>query len=76
MGPELLLANFTASGYWDPINSTEAFQIPSPLLNSLGSGFTFPEKAPTSQHAFVSGVYALAVAGEWGQVVVLHFTVT
>ena len=76
MGPERLLANFTASGYWDPINSTEASQFPSPLLNGPGSGFTFPETSPRPQHAFVSGVYTLAVADEWGQVVVLHFTVT
>jgi hypothetical protein len=79
-----LTSTFNVSGYWAyPINSSEAedaFTVPNPECLSSGIpdciGFQYPEVGPFAQHAFVPGLYTLAVADEWGQTVVLHFTVT
>ncbi|MGH9920914.1 MAG: hypothetical protein ACRD6W_18855, partial [Nitrososphaerales archaeon] len=40
------------------------------------TGFQYPEVGPFAQHGFIPGLYTLAVADEWGQAVVLHFSVT
>jgi hypothetical protein len=78
-----LTSTFNVSGYWAyPINSSEAedaFTVPSPECMSSGIpdciGFQYPEVGPFAQHAFIPGLYTLAVADEWGQTVVLHFAV-
>jgi len=79
-----LTSIFNVSGYWAyPINSSEAEDVSTPPdPECLSSGipdcitFNYPEVGPFAQHAFIPGVYTLAVADEWGQTVVLHFTVT
>jgi hypothetical protein len=79
-----LTSTFSVSGYWAySINSSEAedaFTPPNPECMSSGIPdcitFNYPEVGPFAQHAFVPGAYTLAVADEWGQTVVLHFTVT
>lgn len=79
-----LTSTFSVSGYWAyPINSSEAedaFTPPNPECMSSGVpdciGFQYPEVGPFAQHAFIPGPYTLAVADEWGQTVVLRFTVT
>jgi hypothetical protein len=77
-----LTSIFSVSGYWAyPINSSEAddsLTPPSPECMSSGIpdciGFNYPEAGPYAQHVFTPGLYTLAVADEWGQAVVLHFT--
>lgn len=78
-----LTSTFNVSGYWAyPINSSEAedaFTPPTPECTSSGIpdciGFQYPEVGPFAQHAFIPGLYTLAVADEWGQTVILHFAV-
>lgn len=78
-----LTSNFTVSGYWAyPINGSEAADVatpPRPECTSSGipdcTTFNYPEVGLFAQHAFVPGLYTLAVADEWGQAVVLHFSV-
>lgn len=75
LGSIRLSTNFTLAGYWDyPISPAETREF----LTPIGYGFTFmyPEVSPTPAHAFVPGVYTLVAVDEWGQSVVLHFTVT
>jgi hypothetical protein len=79
-----LTSIFSVSGYWAyPINSSEAEDVSTPPNpECLSSGipdcitFNYPEVGPFAQHAFIPGVYTLAVVDEWGQTVVLHFAVT
>ncbi|HUI23195.1 MAG TPA: hypothetical protein VLY82_02250 [Nitrososphaerales archaeon] len=78
-----LASNFTVDGYWTyPINSSEARDLltPSkpctlPEICSPSITFNFPEVGPIAEHQFTSGLYALVVDDEWGQVVILHFSV-
>ena len=68
-------SNFSVAGYWGyPLS---AFGDSGDLYTPTGSGssFQYPEVGPLTSHAFVPGVYTLAVADEWGQTVVIHFTV-
>jgi hypothetical protein len=62
-GPYQLGFSFTTSGYWD--------------LGNLSSAANPPiiDERPPSAMAFVPGVYTVAIEDEWGQVVVLNFTV-
>jgi hypothetical protein len=74
LGPYRLSTNFTVSGYWDyPINATEAQDIYTPYNG--GVTFRYPEVSPIPAHVFVPGVYTLVTVDEWGQSVILHFTV-
>lgn len=78
-----LEANFTVDGYWAyPINSSEAediFTPPTPECTASGIPdcitYQFPEAGPFAQHGFIPGLYTLAVADEWGQTDIIHFTV-
>ncbi len=65
LGPYALELNFTSSGYWDLLNLS--MEVNSPILGMYGS--------PPAYVPFVPGVYTIGVADEWGQAVVLHFTV-
>jgi hypothetical protein len=66
-GPYQLSLNFTTNGYWDLLNNSN--QVNPPVIG---------QQSPTPPIAtpFVPGVYTIAVSDEWGQVAVLHFTVT
>lgn len=66
LGPFHLALNFTTGGYWD-LKSLSKQQNPA----LLGPGGTAPTAIP-----FVPGTYTVAVADEWGQMQVVHFTVT
>lgn len=66
-GPYFLSLNFTTSGYYDLGNlSQQAFE---PVISQ-------PSGPPVPTISFTPGIYTVAVADEWGQAVVLHFTVT
>ena len=83
-GADDLTSNFTVNGYWAyPLNTSEASDVltpikpcPPPSYCSPGVTFNFPEVGPIPQHPFTSGLYTLIVDDEWGQVVILYFTVT
>jgi len=83
-GADDLASNFTVNGYWTyPFNSSEAWDVltpikpcPPPSYCSPAVTFNFPEESPIPQHLFTSGLYTLVVDDEWGQAVILHFTVT
>lgn len=65
-GPYFLSLNFTTSGYYDLGNlSQQAFE---PVI-------TQPGRSPVPSISFTPGIYTVAVADEWGQAVVLNFTV-
>ena len=68
-------SNFTVSGYWDEgsLNTLDLFSTP---VGTTGATFGTPEVAPLGQTQFVVGVYTLAVSDEWGQLAILHFTVS
>jgi hypothetical protein len=74
VGSADLASKFTINGYWDyPLTYADSQDLQTPVTG--GVQFQFPEVGPVAAHSFVSGVYTLAVADEWGQVVILHFTV-
>jgi len=83
-GSQNLASNFTVNGYWAyPLNSSEWQDTLTPdkpcslpEICSPSVSFHFPEVGPTAQHLFISGLYTLIVDDEWGQVVILHFSVT
>jgi hypothetical protein len=64
LGPFHLKLNFTTGGYWN--------------LRSLAGELNIPIIGERSADSipFVPGVYTVAVADEWGQSVVAHFTVS
>lgn len=78
-----LLTNFTVRGYWGyPLNGSEDNKIlsePNPPCYVNGvrdcSTFAYPEVGPAAQHRFIDGAYTLVVEDEWGDVVLLHFSV-
>jgi hypothetical protein len=71
-GPFQLSVNFTTSGYWTlPSNPGGNGLVPFDTV--IGPGQYPPE--PPQATPFVPGVYTVAVCDEWGQAVVLHFTV-
>jgi len=73
-GPFQMWANFTTSGYWNL--TTNARRINTPIIgepDTCVEGCLGPW-GPTST-AFVPGGYTIAVADEWGQAVLLHFSV-
>jgi hypothetical protein len=79
--PIRLSANFTVNGYWVyPINETEVQDALAPF-SCPGSGFTdcrrfmYPEVGPMAHSLFTSGQYTLVVSDEWGQVVIVYFSV-
>jgi hypothetical protein len=84
LGSYRLTSNFTADGYWGlPLNGSESRDVLTPvepcaLPQTCTSqvSYQFPEVGPTAQHSFTPGVYTLIVNDEWGQAVVLHFTVS
>ena len=65
-GPYFLSLNFTTSGYYDLGNLSQ--QVFEPVI-------TQPSRSPVPSISFTPGVYTVAVADEWGEAVVLHFTV-
>jgi hypothetical protein len=65
LGPFHMSLNFTTGGYWDLRSLSRELNPPI-----LGDRQNSPTYIP-----FVQGVYTVAVADEWGQAVVLHFTV-
>jgi hypothetical protein len=67
LGPFHLVLNFTTNGYWDLQNLSK--ELNPPIL-----GDQYPPRAVDSI-PFVPGVYTVAVEDEWGQMVVLHFSV-
>jgi hypothetical protein len=79
-----LTSNFTVNGYWSyPINSSEAQDIlrpPNPPCYVDGHPdcltFNYPEVGPVAQQTFTPALYTLVVSDEWGQAVVIHFTVS
>ena len=69
-----LSTNFSVNGYWTyPLNSSEANDIYTPVDG--GVSYNFPEVGPIAQHPFIAGWYTLVVSDEWGQVVLLHFSI-
>jgi hypothetical protein len=78
-----LVSNFSVNGYWAyPINSSEADDIFTPAPDGYcnypppcGVTFAYPEVGPIAQHDFTSGWYTLVVSDEWGQNVLLRFSV-
>ena len=83
-GADDLTSNFTVNGYWAyPFNSSEAWDVltpikpcPPPSYCSPAVTFNFPEESPIPLHLFTTGTYTLIVDDEWGQTVILHFTVS
>jgi len=69
LGSFHLKQNFTTGGYWNLRSLAGELNIP--IIGDGGSPNTPPDSAP-----FVPGVYTVAVADEWGQSVVSHFTVS
>ena len=67
LGPFNLALNFTTSGYWNLQSLSK--QTNPPLL---GPGTTLN----LASIKFVPGTYTVAVADEWGQTAIQHFTVT
>jgi hypothetical protein len=81
-----LSTSFSVGGYWSyPLNISEAGDIYTPSTASCysspgqsvscGVTYNYPEVGPEAQHPFTSGLYTLVVADEWGQTVLLHFSV-
>jgi len=75
-----LSTSFSVNGYWAyPLNSSESNDILTPFTGCnnppCGIAFNYPEVGPEAQHAFTSGLYTLVVTDEWGQAVLLHFSV-
>ena len=64
-GPLILSINFTTKGSWDL--QSLANQLNKPII---GDGGIPPDSPP-----FVPGEYTIAVADEWGEVVIQHLTV-
>jgi hypothetical protein len=64
LGPFNLKLNFTTGGYWN--------------LRSLAGELNIPiiGERPAESIPFAPGLYTVAVADEWGQSVVTHFTVS
>jgi hypothetical protein len=76
LGSYRLESNFTVSGYWAyPLTANDSQDLMTPV-NPEGVSFQYPEVSPVGSTPFAPGVYTLAVADEWGQTVILHFTVT
>lgn len=74
LGPYDLDSHFTINGYWDyPITNAEGSDLFTPV--SGGLAVAYPEVSPVAAHRFSPGVYTVAFDDEWGQSVVLHFTV-
>ena len=77
-----LESNFTVNGYWGyPLNSSEAQDLFTPAngcapVGSCGIGFEYPEIGPIAQAPFSPGLYTMVVSDVWGQVELLHFTVS
>ncbi len=67
VGPFHLKQNFTTGGFWNLRSLAGELNIP--IIGDGGN--TPPDSVP-----FVPGVYTVAVADEWGQVAVMHFTVS
>jgi hypothetical protein len=84
LGAYDLTSNFTVDGYWAyHFNYSEAWDILNPNKPCVppqgctpGSSFQFPEVGPIALHLFTSGLYTLIVDDEWGQAIILHFSVT
>jgi hypothetical protein len=73
-GPFQASNSFTTNGYWDlPANSHRSTPVLIDYpIDSLGQqAALWPTTTP-----FSPGVYTVGVADEWGQAVILHFTVT
>jgi hypothetical protein len=66
LGPFHLALNFTTSGYWDLQSLSKQQNLP---ILGLGG-------RPPTPIAFLPGTYTVGVADEWGQMQILHFTVT
>ena len=72
-----LATNFTVGGYWDyPLTSAVYPQGLFTLSPQGGYYFAYPEVSPTLGHVFSPGDYTVIAADEWGNAVLLHFTVT
>lgn len=69
LGPFQLEKNFTTSGYWNLQGLAGELNIPV-----IGDGAN--PNVPPNSTSFSPGVYTVGVADEWGQDVLLHFTVT
>jgi hypothetical protein len=65
--------NFTTSGYWDLFNNSQRLPFNPPVIGEPHSAYS-ASHAPSAT-PFVSGVYTVAFADEWGQAVILHFRV-
>ena len=69
LGPFQLEKNFTTSGYWNL--QSLAGELNIPIIGDGGN-----PNVPPNSTSFSPGTYTVAVADEWGQDVLLHFTVT
>ena len=67
LGPFHLSLSFTTGGYWNLQNLSTELNIP--IL-----GEQYPPRPP-AYVPFTPGEYTVAIADEWGQVALLHFTV-
>lgn len=68
LGPFHMSLSFTTGGYWDLQNLSRELNIP--IL-----GEQYPPRSP-AYIPFTLGEYTVAVADEWGQVALLHFSVS
>ncbi|MGH9920854.1 MAG: hypothetical protein ACRD6W_18540 [Nitrososphaerales archaeon] len=66
LGPFQTSLNFTTDGYWNLLNNSQ--QLNPPIIGQS------PPRPPIAT-PFVPGVYTVAIADEWGQDAILHFTV-
>jgi hypothetical protein len=68
LGPFHMSLSFTTGGYWNLQNLSAELNIP--IL-----GEQYPPRQP-AYIPFSPGEYTVAVADEWGQIVLLHFSVS
>jgi len=68
LGPFRMSLSFTTAGYWNLQNLSSELNIPI-----LGEGYPWDIPAYTP---FTPGEYTVAVCDEWGQVALLHFSVS
>lgn len=80
-----LTSSFSVNGYWTyPLNGSEVGDIYTPATwpgaicnggSPCGVTYNFPEVGPIAQHAFTPGWYTFIASDEWGQFVLMHFSV-
>jgi hypothetical protein len=73
LGPYRAAGYLSISGYWDQF--TDSQMQNSTFYTSFQEYFSYGSTSPKPQHAFTPGLYTVAVADEWGDLVMVYFTV-